>query len=176
MAASTQSIECNRNMAGGLWKMPPFCAVCKWRMWTEMENANIEKLCRYFSDKKLHQDLTCFSVALLYLIIYDMSKKISWHIHQLYLMPFTFLSFLPVFYEFVQKVLFVYIYENLSSSSFIFIAIHIFAYTALKPNRVHSEQHLVLLFISTVRWHFWVKFWTLVLCINSLNICTAKTP
>ena len=43
-----------------------FFEVCKWKMWTEMENANIEKLCRYFSDKKVHQELTCFSVNHLY--------------------------------------------------------------------------------------------------------------
>ena len=42
-------------------KNAPFLEVCKWKMWTEMENANIEKLCRYFSNKKVHQELTCFS-------------------------------------------------------------------------------------------------------------------
>ena len=38
-----------------------FCKACNWRKWTEMENASGEKLCRYFFDKKVHQDLTFFS-------------------------------------------------------------------------------------------------------------------
>ena len=105
-----------------------FCKACNWRKWTEMENASGEKLCRYFFDKKVHQDLTFFSsqsLTFVFPYILPFSKdiednKIHW----------TSSYFMCHWWKYFA--LNIYIYVDLSSSSFVFMALHIFPHSS-KP-------------------------------------------
>ena len=156
MVISTQYISYNRYMED-IEKCIFFLrGVCKCRMWTEMENANVEKLCRYFSDKKVHQDLTCFSVTHLYLLISNIQPFFSFSVlvsssWGYWIRKSTIICCIKSFNlfgchvvdEFLKKM------SCLFTFLWIYLPLHLylwpstFAFTALKPNRVHSKQHFV---------------------------------
>ena len=145
-------------------------------MWTEMENANIEKLCGYFSDKEVHQELTFSSQSTIFIpplttififIIIDLhiflpcfrvyyipllttstfSHQWSSWSHQLSSYNQTLFCHPPLLWGWFHRI-------TLSMFFFLFYCYEwpfTFAYTALKSNRVHWEQHLLQFFSAKFR-------------------------